>query len=38
MTDARPSDLVLRAWLGLFFVYLFLPLIVMAAATFNASR
>ncbi len=38
MTETRPSDLVLRAYLGLFFVYLFLPLIVMAAATFNASR
>jgi spermidine/putrescine transport system permease protein len=34
----RPSELLLNAYLGLFFVYLFLPLGIMAAATFNASR
>ncbi|HET6469319.1 MAG TPA: ABC transporter permease, partial [Geminicoccaceae bacterium] len=34
----RPSELLLDAYLGLFFVYLFLPLVIMAVATFNASR
>jgi spermidine/putrescine transport system permease protein len=32
------SELVLRAYLGLFFVYLFLPLVIMGVATFNSSR
>jgi spermidine/putrescine transport system permease protein len=34
----RPSQLLLQAYIGLFFVYLFLPLAVMGAATFNLSR
>lgn len=34
----RGSSLLLQAYLGLFFLYLFLPLGIMAAATFNASR
>lgn len=34
----KGSDILLQAYLGLFFLYLFLPLVVMAAATFNASR
>jgi spermidine/putrescine transport system permease protein len=32
------SEILLTAYLGLFLVYLFLPLVVMAAATFNSSR
>ena len=33
----RILDVVLRAYLALFFVYLFLPLIYMMAAAFNRS-
>lgn len=32
------SALLLRVYLGVFFVYLFAPLIVMSVATFNTSR
>lgn len=32
------SDIVLQVYLVLFLLYLFLPLLVMSAATFNASR
>jgi spermidine/putrescine transport system permease protein len=32
------SAVLMRAYLGLFFGYLFLPLVVMGAATFNTSR
>ena len=34
----RGSQILLQAYLGLFFVYLFLPLLIMVLATFNASR
>src|ERR1700754_2857872 len=34
----RPSEILTQVYLGLFLLYLFLPLIVMAAATFNSSR
>ena len=36
--QGRGSSALLQAYLGLFFVYLFLPLVIMAVATFNASR
>ncbi|MBL8590494.1 MAG: ABC transporter permease [Methylobacteriaceae bacterium] len=32
------SELLLRVYLGVFFVYLFAPLVIMSAATFNTSR
>ena len=32
------ADILLNAYLGLFLLYLFLPLAIMAAATFNVSR
>jgi spermidine/putrescine transport system permease protein len=35
---ARSSEVLLRLYIGLFFAYLFLPLAIMMAATFNASR
>ncbi|WP_251978805.1 ABC transporter permease [Salinicola avicenniae] len=38
MNASRWLSLGLRAYLVIFFVYLFLPLVIMAAATFNASR
>ncbi|KZC98322.1 ABC transporter permease [Oceanibaculum pacificum] len=38
MIDDRFARLLTRAYLGLFFAYLFLPLAVMGAATFNESR
>ena len=38
MTRLRASDIVLRVYLAIFFAYLFLPLIIMGAATFNDSR
>jgi spermidine/putrescine transport system permease protein len=36
--NGRGSDLLLRVYLGVFLAYLFLPLVIMAAATFNTSR
>ncbi|MBK9082695.1 MAG: ABC transporter permease [Rhizobiales bacterium] len=38
MKTTRGSDLVMRIYLVLFFLYLFVPLVIMSAATFNASR
>ena len=38
MSAQRLLDWGLRFYIGIFFVYLFLPLTIMAAATFNASR
>jgi spermidine/putrescine transport system permease protein len=38
MSGTRASDVVMRAYLALFFLYLLAPLAVMALATFNASR
>ncbi|GGH33868.1 putrescine ABC transporter permease PotI [Alsobacter metallidurans] len=38
MQSHRASDRLLTIYLGLFLLYLFLPLVVMAAATFNTSR
>lgn len=38
MTAATLRRWLTGAYLGLFFLYLFLPLIVMSAATFNTSR
>ena len=38
MNGSRASDRLLSVYLGLFFIYLFLPLVVMALATFNSSR
>ena len=38
MNESRASDRLLSVYLGLFFIYLFLPLVVMALATFNSSR
>ena len=36
--NGRGADLLLRVYLGAFLAYLFLPLAIMAAATFNTSR
>jgi spermidine/putrescine transport system permease protein len=36
--SGRGSSLLMRAYLALFVSYLFLPLVVMGAATFNTSR
>jgi spermidine/putrescine transport system permease protein len=38
MSAQRLLDWGLRFYIGIFFVYLFLPLTIMAAATFNDSR
>ncbi|SEP73929.1 spermidine/putrescine transport system permease protein [Faunimonas pinastri] len=38
MTGNRFSAILLRAYLVLFFLYLFVPLAIMGAATFNDSR
>ncbi len=38
MSAQRIVDYFTRAYLGIFFLYLFLPLIVMSVATFNSSR
>jgi spermidine/putrescine transport system permease protein len=38
MNGRSGSGLVMRIYLGVFFLYLYLPLAVMAAATFNSSR
>ncbi|PSC04837.1 ABC transporter permease [Alsobacter soli] len=38
MQASRASDRLLQIYLGVFLVYLFLPLVIMAAATFNTSR
>lgn len=38
MRPGRVADLLLGAYLVLFFSYLFAPLVVMGAATFNSSR
>lgn len=38
MKPERIADLLLGAYLVLFFAYLFAPLVVMGAATFNTSR
>lgn len=38
MRGTRTSSLILNAYLVLFFLYLFLPLVVMALAAFNTSR
>lgn len=38
MSARRLVDFFTRAYIGVFFLYLFLPLIVMGTATFNASR
>ncbi len=38
MSAQRIADVFTRAYLGVFFLYLFLPLIVMGVATFNSSR
>ncbi len=38
MTGTRKfSDLVLTAYMALFFLYLFLPLLIMVAAAFNSN-
>src|SRR5437588_7484870 len=34
----RASNLVLKIYLAIFFVYLYVPLAIMAGATFNTSR
>ena len=36
--NGRGADLLLRVYIGAFLAYLFLPLAIMAAATFNTSR
>jgi spermidine/putrescine transport system permease protein len=38
MRSERASDRILQVYLGLFLLYLFVPLAVMAVATFNTSR
>ncbi len=38
MRGGRASEWLMNAFLALFFLYLFLPLVVMAVATFNTSR
>lgn len=38
MSAQRIVDYFTRAYIGIFFLYLFLPLIVMGVATFNSSR
>ncbi|MGH6885174.1 MAG: ABC transporter permease, partial [Kiloniellales bacterium] len=38
MSSSRFADLFTKAYLGVFFAYLFLPLAIMGAATFNSSR
>ncbi len=38
MSAQRFADFFTRAYIGVFFLYLFLPLTVMGVATFNASR
>jgi spermidine/putrescine transport system permease protein len=38
MSSQRIADVFTRTYLGVFFLYLFLPLIVMGTATFNDSR
>ncbi len=38
MKTTRGSDVVMRIYLVLFFLYLFVPLVIMSAATFNSSR
>ena len=38
MNGRSGSGLVMKIYLGVFFLYLYLPLAVMAAATFNSSR
>jgi len=38
MSAQRIADVFTRTYLGIFFLYLFLPLIVMGTATFNDSR
>ena len=38
MSAQRIADVFTRAYLGVFFLYLFMPLIVMGTATFNVSR
>ena len=36
--QTRASTVLMRLYLGLFFVYLFAPLVIMALATFNTSK
>jgi spermidine/putrescine transport system permease protein len=38
MSAQRIADVFTRTYIGIFFLYLFLPLIVMGTATFNDSR
>ncbi|WP_280337886.1 ABC transporter permease [Salinicola acroporae] len=38
MSSSRFFSWALKAYLAVFFAYLFLPLLIMAAATFNESR
>ena len=38
MRSERASDRLLQIYLWVFLAYLFLPLAIMAAATFNTSR
>jgi len=38
VNNDRFSRFLIHLWLALFFAYLFLPLVIMGAATFNASR
>lgn len=38
MSGARGSQILMRVYLAIFFLYLFLPLAIMGAATFNASK
>ena len=38
MQGSRVSNLVMKLFLGVFFTYLFLPLIIMVTATFNTSK
>jgi spermidine/putrescine transport system permease protein len=38
MSSRRIADVFTNAYLGVFFAYLFMPLLVMGIATFNASR
>ena len=38
MNGRSGSGLVMKIYIGIFFLYLYLPLVVMGAATFNSSR
>jgi len=38
MQGNRWGEILMKVYLGLFFAYLFIPLIIMSAATFNSSK